>query len=76
MPHPHLTERVAVGTGGTQGIGWAISQALADAGATVYACGYSAASQHRAADELSQLPWAERIRLAQLDVTDRPAYEH
>ena len=76
MPHPHLTERVAVVTGGTQGIGWAISQALADAGATVYACGYSAASQNRAADELSQLPWAERIRLAQLDVTDRPAYEH
>ena len=33
--------QVCVVTGGTQGIGWVMTQALAANGATVYACGFS-----------------------------------
>ncbi len=70
-----LAGQTAVVTGGTQGIGWAITQALADAGAHVYACGYSTESLARAQAERETLPWCDQITLARCDVTDRLAYE-
>ena len=42
-----LSEQVAIVTGGTKGIGAAIADALADAGATVVVCGRSAPSDSR-----------------------------
>lgn len=70
-----LQGHVGLVTGGAQGIGWAITQALADAGAQVYACTYSESSLARAAQELAGLPWAERIHLAQCDVAERALLE-
>ena len=71
---PFLSGQTAVITGGTQGIGWALTQALAAHGAQVYACGYSAASLERAENERQALPWHEQISLARCDVTDRGQY--
>jgi NAD(P)-dependent dehydrogenase (short-subunit alcohol dehydrogenase family) len=68
-----LNDQVALVTGGTQGIGWAMVQALAAQGATVYGCGYSQASLDRAQAELATLPWSDRIHLARCDVTDKTA---
>ncbi|MCP5095087.1 MAG: SDR family NAD(P)-dependent oxidoreductase, partial [Chloroflexi bacterium] len=62
-------------TGGTQGIGWAMAQAFADHGATVYACGYSQESLDNAVSEWKSLPFSEQIHLTQCDVTDRVAFE-
>jgi NAD(P)-dependent dehydrogenase (short-subunit alcohol dehydrogenase family) len=70
-----LPGRVCVVTGGTQGIGWAIVNALAQEGAQVYACGLSAQSVARADRERNRLPWADAIRLAQCDVSARTVYE-
>jgi NADP-dependent 3-hydroxy acid dehydrogenase YdfG len=70
-----LENQVCLVTGGTQGIGWAIAQAMADRGARVFACGRSQASLARATEELQSLPWRDVIRLYQCDVTDRPALE-
>lgn len=67
--------QVCVVTGGTQGIGWAITQALAAEGATVYACGFSQGSLDQAEAECAHLPTASRIHLGRCDVTDRAAYE-
>lgn len=67
--------QTAVITGGTQGIGWALTQALAAHGARVYACGYSAASLERANAERQALPWGKQIILTRRDVTDRAQYE-
>jgi len=64
-----LTDHVCLVTGGAQGIGWAISQALADHGAQVYACTFSEGSLERANQELTALPWPGRILLTQCDVT-------
>lgn len=69
-----LQGQTAVITGGTQGIGWALTQALAAHGAQVYACGYSAANLERAENERQSLPWREQISLAHCDVTDRGQY--
>jgi NAD(P)-dependent dehydrogenase (short-subunit alcohol dehydrogenase family) len=62
-------------TGGTQGIGWAVVQALADHGAQVYACGRTPESLALAEQARLGLPWAGIIHLAQCDVTHRPAVE-
>lgn len=70
-----LANHTAVVTGGTQGIGWAMVQALADHGAQVYACGYSAGSLAQAEAERAALPRADAIHLTRCDVTDRAAYE-
>lgn len=69
-----LQGQTAVITGGTQGIGWALTQALAAHGARVYACGYSAGSLERAENERQALPWRSQICLARCDVTDRAQY--
>lgn len=70
-----LTDQVCLVTGGTQGIGWAVVQALADHGARVYACGLSQESLKRAETERRALPWADAIKLTRCDVTDRMAVE-
>lgn len=62
-------------TGGTQGIGWAMVQALAAQGAVVYACGYSTGSLAHAEIRRQQLAHANQIHLSRCDVTDRAAYE-
>ncbi|MCB8947673.1 MAG: SDR family oxidoreductase [Ardenticatenaceae bacterium] len=68
-------EQVCVVTGGTQGIGWAITQALAAEGATVYACGFSQGSLEKAEAARAALPTTSQIHLSRCDVTDRAAYE-
>lgn len=62
-------------TGGTQGIGWALTRALADEGAVVYACGFSQSSLDMAEAKRADLPTASQIHLSRCDVTDRAAYE-
>jgi len=75
MTMQFLSGQVGLVTGGAQGIGWAVAQALADHGARVYVCDIAEDSLARAAQELPGLPWAERITLARCDVTDRQAVE-
>lgn len=70
-----LAGQVCVVTGGTQGIGWAIVQALAVEGGTVYACGFSQGNLDRAEAERPSLPDHGRIHLTRGDVTDRAWYE-
>lgn len=72
---PFLNNHICVVTGGTQGIGWAIVQTLADHGGKVYACGYSEENLQKAVAELETLPWKEQIFLSQCDVTNREQYE-
>ncbi|MAT98594.1 MAG: hypothetical protein CL608_15740 [Anaerolineaceae bacterium] len=67
--------QVCVVTGGTQGIGWVMTQALAEEGAIVYACGFSQSSLEKAEAERMKLPTASQIHLSRCDVTDRAAYE-
>lgn len=56
-PHPfRLDGRVALVTGATRGLGWAMAQALAQAGATVIINGRDAASAQHAARQLSEPP--------------------
>lgn len=64
-----LTDRICLVTGGAQGVGWAISQALADYGAHVFVCDISLESLKRAHEELQTLPWADQITLSLCDVT-------
>ena len=70
-----LAGRVCLVTGGAQGIGWAVSQALADHGAQVHACDISEENLARASRELTALPWANRITLTKCDVAQRAELE-
>lgn len=72
---PFLKDHVCLVTGGTQGIGWAIVQAMADHGAEVYACGRSRENLAKAREAAQTLPWRNQIILAQCDVTNRTALE-
>jgi deazaflavin-dependent oxidoreductase (nitroreductase family) len=72
---PFLPGRVCLVTGGAAGIGWALTRALAAAGAHVYVCDNSQAGLDRAAADLAQLPGAPSVRFAHVDVTDRTALE-
>jgi NAD(P)-dependent dehydrogenase (short-subunit alcohol dehydrogenase family) len=75
MMGSRFQNQVCVVTGGTQGIGWALTRALASEGAVVYACGFSQSSLEKAEVERVKLPTASRIHLSRCDVTDRAAYE-
>ena len=55
--------QVCVVTGGTQGIGWVMTQALAANGATVYACGFSQDSLEQAEAVRANLPTANQITI-------------
>ena len=70
-----LTDHVCLVTGGAQGLGWAISQALADHGATVHACDISEENLARAGQDLASLPWGNRIVLARCDVAEQAQME-
>jgi len=67
--------QVCVVTGGTQGIGWTLTRALADEGARVYACGFSQSSLDKAEAERTTLATAAQIHPSLCDVTDRAVYE-
>ena len=74
VPERFLKGKVAIVTGGTQGIGWAIVRALASHGADVYACGLSQRNLERARAERGRLASPAAIHLSQCDVTDRLTY--
>ena len=71
----NFQDQVCLVTGGTQGIGWALTQMLAAHGATVNACGFSQGSLNKAEAERVTLPGRDRIRLSRCDVTDRTVFE-
>lgn len=70
-----LVGQVALVTGGAQGIGWGIAQALADYGAQVFVCDIAEEhlAQARAATAVS--PWASQIHFCTCDVSDKAAVE-
>lgn len=68
-------DHVCLVTGGAQGIGWAITQALADQGAHVYTCDISTEHLERAASELADASWGGCVSLAHCDVSDRAQVE-
>ncbi len=72
---PFLKGQVCLVTGGAQGVGWAIAQALADHGAWVFISDISADNLQRVRAEIALSPWKERMWATQCDVTDRPAIE-
>ncbi len=71
-----LNGRACFVTGGTQGIGWAIAQALAERGGQVFVCGRSTGNLERAEAARQHLPWPDRLHLAQCDVTVRADLEN
>ena len=70
-----LTGKVCLVTGAAQGVGWALAQALADAGATVYGCDISQDNLDAAGREIAGTPLAQVIHLSRCDVADRKAIE-
>lgn len=68
-----LEGQVALVTGGAQGIGWGIAQALADHGAQVFVCDISEAQLAKAKAEAAASPWATQLHFAVCDVTDQQA---
>lgn len=70
-----LSGKICLVTGGAQGVGWAICQALADRGAIVYACDISEENIASANRELATLRWRDAIRLTRCDVGDRADFE-
>jgi len=69
------TQRVAIVTGGSKGIGRAICLALARDGVTVVACARSGDALRELADEAQQREFTGRIHPRVLDVSDRDAIE-
>ena len=66
-------DQVALVTGGAQGIGWAIAQALADHGAQVFLCDISEAHLAKAKAETAVSAWADQIHFAVCEVSDQAA---
>lgn len=75
MQRDFLAKQVCLVTGGTQGIGWAVAQALADYGAQVYICGLNQERLAQAAQALANLAWGDRIMLTRCDVSQRVEVE-
>lgn len=65
-----LAGMVCAVTGGAQGIGWALSEAFARAGAHVYACDISPTYLDAAQSSAKALPDTCRIELERCDVSD------
>ena len=70
-----LAGRIAIVTGGSQGIGKAICLALAGQGATVIACARKADKLQAVAEEAVKQCLPGKIQPYPLDVTDRPAID-
>jgi 3-oxoacyl-[acyl-carrier protein] reductase len=70
-----LAGRIAIVTGGSQGIGKAICLALAGQGATVIACARKADKLQAVAEEAARRCLPGKIQPYPLDVTDRPAID-
>lgn len=70
-----LTDHVALVTGGAQGIGWAVSQSLADHGARVFACDISEENIAQAMAEKASMPWGHLITLSPCDISDATAVD-
>jgi len=71
----NLSEKIALVTGGSRGIGRAICLALAGEGATVVASARGMEQLESLADEAGKMELAGRIIPKKLDVTDRAAVE-
>lgn len=70
-----LTGQVALVTGGAQGIGWAVAQALADYGAEVFVCDIAEEQLAAARAATAVSPWASQIHFCVCDVADQAAVE-
>jgi NAD(P)-dependent dehydrogenase (short-subunit alcohol dehydrogenase family) len=70
-----LENQIALVTGGAQGIGWGIAQALADNGAELFVCDISEINIAQAKEELAGSPWEGQMHFALGDVSDREAVE-
>lgn len=75
MQRDFLTQQVCLVTGGAQGIGWAIAQALADHGAQVHVCGLNEKRLAEAEQSLVNFPYGDRIVLTRCDVSKRAEVE-
>jgi NAD(P)-dependent dehydrogenase (short-subunit alcohol dehydrogenase family) len=65
-----LEGKVCLVTGGAQGLGWALCQALADEGAQVHACDIAMDAIERARAEVARLGVQEKIHFARCDVAN------
>lgn len=70
-----LAGQVALVTGGAQGIGWGIAQALADYGARVFVCDIAEGHLAEAQATTAVSPWSSQIRFCTCDVADQAAVE-
>ena len=70
-----LAGHVCLVTGGAAGIGWALTHALATAGAHVHLCDNSQDNLDRACADLAGSTLAASVTFTHLDVTDRHALE-
>jgi NAD(P)-dependent dehydrogenase (short-subunit alcohol dehydrogenase family) len=73
LPRTFFTNKICLVTGGAQGLGWALAQALADRGARVFVGDISRESLDRARATLADLPFGDRVELAECDVSDGAA---
>lgn len=74
-PRVSLAGCTCLVTGGAAGIGFALTQALAAAGAHVHACDNSQANLDRAADVLARQSGMTPVTFTKADVCDRAAVE-